>query len=195
MTTSTTSSTSTSSSKKSESTTATTNMQDQDISLEKSNENSFAAISTGIIGVIISFIITISTYRSLSTSSYLSIFDLLSYSSTPQYEGNFSTPVTALDVVDTVAFFVKAGVVGLNVYMALLIKRHFYDNSKLNEDKRKKENGQPVNCKSNDDKKGNRILFVTAHPDDECMFFGPSILHLLKDPNNTVLLLCLSEGM
>jgi len=40
-----------------------------------------------------------------------------------------------------------------------------------------------------------RVLIVTAHPDDECMFFGPTILSLTqrKDPC-TVYLLCLSNG-
>lgn len=39
-----------------------------------------------------------------------------------------------------------------------------------------------------------RVLIVTAHPDDECMFFGPTILSLAKRPNCTVYLLCLSNG-
>lgn len=39
-----------------------------------------------------------------------------------------------------------------------------------------------------------RVLVVTAHPDDECMFFGPTILSLAKRPNCTVYLLCLSNG-
>ncbi|CAJ1064382.1 N-acetylglucosaminyl-phosphatidylinositol de-N-acetylase [Xyrichtys novacula] len=38
-----------------------------------------------------------------------------------------------------------------------------------------------------------RALVVTAHPDDECMFFAPSIIQLL-DLNVSVYLLCLSEG-
>lgn len=40
-----------------------------------------------------------------------------------------------------------------------------------------------------------RVLIVTAHPDDECMFFGPTILSLTqrKEPC-TVYLLCLSNG-
>lgn len=40
-----------------------------------------------------------------------------------------------------------------------------------------------------------RVLIVTAHPDDECMFFGPTILTLTqrKEPC-TVYLLCLSNG-
>ncbi|XP_019750789.1 N-acetylglucosaminyl-phosphatidylinositol de-N-acetylase [Hippocampus comes] len=36
-------------------------------------------------------------------------------------------------------------------------------------------------------------LVVTAHPDDECMFFGPTIIRLVEC-NVNVHLLCLSEG-
>ncbi|XP_061104992.1 N-acetylglucosaminyl-phosphatidylinositol de-N-acetylase isoform X2 [Conger conger] len=38
-----------------------------------------------------------------------------------------------------------------------------------------------------------RALLVTAHPDDECMFFAPTILRLLQ-LNASVNLLCLSSG-
>ncbi|KAA8586382.1 N-acetylglucosaminyl-phosphatidylinositol de-N-acetylase [Etheostoma spectabile] len=38
-----------------------------------------------------------------------------------------------------------------------------------------------------------RALIVTAHPDDECMFFAPTILRLVE-LNASVHLLCLSEG-
>ncbi|XP_033833784.1 N-acetylglucosaminyl-phosphatidylinositol de-N-acetylase [Periophthalmus magnuspinnatus] len=38
-----------------------------------------------------------------------------------------------------------------------------------------------------------RALFVTAHPDDECMFFAPTIIQLVQF-NASVNLLCLSEG-
>ena len=37
------------------------------------------------------------------------------------------------------------------------------------------------------------VLLVTAHPDDECMFFTPVILHLI-DRGLRVALLCLSTG-
>ncbi|XP_024080629.1 N-acetylglucosaminyl-phosphatidylinositol de-N-acetylase [Cimex lectularius] len=37
-----------------------------------------------------------------------------------------------------------------------------------------------------------RVLLVTAHPDDECMFFGPTVLQLLKTSN--LYLVCLSSG-
>ena len=36
------------------------------------------------------------------------------------------------------------------------------------------------------------VLLVTAHPDDECMFFSPTILNLRR--SSTVHLLCLSTG-
>lgn len=39
-----------------------------------------------------------------------------------------------------------------------------------------------------------RALIVTAHPDDECMFFAPTIIRLVE-LNASVHLLCLSEGM
>ncbi|KAK2828774.1 hypothetical protein Q5P01_019808 [Channa striata] len=38
-----------------------------------------------------------------------------------------------------------------------------------------------------------RVLIVTAHPDDECMFFAPTIIRLLE-LNAQIHLLCLSEG-
>lgn len=44
-----------------------------------------------------------------------------------------------------------------------------------------------INCK--------RVLFITSHPDDEVMFFGPTILHLMKQPDVQVYLICLSTGV
>ncbi|KAK9507516.1 hypothetical protein O3M35_007356 [Rhynocoris fuscipes] len=38
-----------------------------------------------------------------------------------------------------------------------------------------------------------RVLFVIAHPDDECMFFGPTIVSLVKSKAQ-VYLVCLSVG-
>ena len=37
------------------------------------------------------------------------------------------------------------------------------------------------------------VLFLTAHPDDECMFFAPSILKFNRHCN--VHLLCISSGV
>ncbi|XP_064083766.1 N-acetylglucosaminyl-phosphatidylinositol de-N-acetylase-like [Macrobrachium nipponense] len=39
-----------------------------------------------------------------------------------------------------------------------------------------------------------RVLIVTAHPDDEVMFFGPTILHFTQREGALVYLLCLSTG-
>ncbi|CAH1117623.1 unnamed protein product [Phaedon cochleariae] len=39
-----------------------------------------------------------------------------------------------------------------------------------------------------------RVLFITAHPDDECMFFGPTILFYTRKTNCIVFLICLSTG-
>lgn len=39
-----------------------------------------------------------------------------------------------------------------------------------------------------------RVLFITAHPDDEVMFFGPTIYNYTQKPNCSVYLMCLSSG-
>lgn len=39
-----------------------------------------------------------------------------------------------------------------------------------------------------------RVLLITAHPDDECMFFGPVIQKLSKMNNTQLYLMCLSVG-
>lgn len=39
-----------------------------------------------------------------------------------------------------------------------------------------------------------KTLFITAHPDDECMFFAPSVLALTAHNRKNAFLLCLSEG-
>ncbi|XP_065189103.1 N-acetylglucosaminyl-phosphatidylinositol de-N-acetylase-like isoform X1 [Sycon ciliatum] len=39
------------------------------------------------------------------------------------------------------------------------------------------------------------VLFVVAHPDDECMFFGPTVISAVRDAGaRSVHLLCLSTG-
>ncbi|CAG9831311.1 unnamed protein product [Diabrotica balteata] len=43
-------------------------------------------------------------------------------------------------------------------------------------------------------KNSKRILFVIAHPDDECMFFGPTILNFTRKKDCLVYILCLSTG-
>lgn len=39
-----------------------------------------------------------------------------------------------------------------------------------------------------------RVLLVTAHPDDEVMFFGPMIYWMVENKNCEIYLLCLSIG-
>lgn len=39
-----------------------------------------------------------------------------------------------------------------------------------------------------------RVLLVIAHPDDECMFFGPAIMKLRQE-GSQIFLLCLSTGI
>ncbi len=41
---------------------------------------------------------------------------------------------------------------------------------------------------------GKTVLLVTAHPDDECMFFAPTLLSIAATSNTKVVLLCLSIG-
>lgn len=40
----------------------------------------------------------------------------------------------------------------------------------------------------------NNIVIVTAHPDDECMFFGPTITGLRTLTKSRIHVLCLSTG-
>lgn len=43
-------------------------------------------------------------------------------------------------------------------------------------------------------KEKTRLLFVTSHPDDECMFFGPLLYTVTHYTDCLVYLLCLSNG-
>lgn len=45
------------------------------------------------------------------------------------------------------------------------------------------------------DTRNRRILIVIAHPDDECMFFAPTILNLRQCGQYDLYLLCLSSGI
>lgn len=53
-----------------------------------------------------------------------------------------------------------------------------------------------INVSSSRERQGAdiRALVLTAHPDDECMFFAPAIVQLVA-LNANVHLLCLSKGM
>lgn len=39
-----------------------------------------------------------------------------------------------------------------------------------------------------------RVLVITSHPDDECMFFGPVIYSIVRNLDSKIYLLCLSHG-
>uniref|UniRef100_T1GKT6 N-acetylglucosaminylphosphatidylinositol deacetylase n=1 Tax=Megaselia scalaris TaxID=36166 RepID=T1GKT6_MEGSC len=39
-----------------------------------------------------------------------------------------------------------------------------------------------------------RVLIITSHPDDECMFFGPVIHSIVKNLGSKIYVLCLSHG-
>ena len=43
-------------------------------------------------------------------------------------------------------------------------------------------------------KKENNILIITAHPDDECMFFAPTIKGLSRSAEIVIHLLCFTNG-
>lgn len=45
-----------------------------------------------------------------------------------------------------------------------------------------------------DVKNSERVLLVIAHPDDECMFFGPTILNFVRKRNCYLYLMCMSTG-
>lgn len=38
------------------------------------------------------------------------------------------------------------------------------------------------------------VLLIIAHPDDECMFFGPTVRNFVSDPKCSFYLMCLSTG-
>ena len=40
-----------------------------------------------------------------------------------------------------------------------------------------------------------RVLLVTSHPDDECMFYGPMLSSCARSKDKTAHILCLSKGL
>ena len=58
-----------------------------------------------------------------------------------------------------------------------------------------REDGSVVKTLVPPEERPRRVLFVIAHPDDECMFFGPAIMHFIHKEKALVFLICLSDGM
>jgi len=54
--------------------------------------------------------------------------------------------------------------------------------------------GLIANAKRKEIKTAKRVLLVISHPDDECMFFGPTVLSMAKNPSVTLFVLCMSNG-
>lgn len=71
----------------------------------------------------------------------------------------------------------------INALLYFLIHRYRNGNSKFRFCRPVK---LPENC--------TRVLLVTAHPDDECMFFGPTLIALRKRKNCRIFVLCMSRG-
>lgn len=96
-------------------------------------------------------------------------------------------------------------VLGYSTWSESLLRKHASDTSQavdLNS-KQLSVNSISKTILSNKSK-GSRILLLTAHPDDEAMFFSPTILALLStqlklEKHNTskfeIFLLCLSKGI
>ena len=51
-----------------------------------------------------------------------------------------------------------------------------------------------ANARRKEIRTARRVLLVTCHPDDETMFFGPTILSMTKNPSVSLFLLCMSNG-
>lgn len=45
-----------------------------------------------------------------------------------------------------------------------------------------------------DVKSAKRVMLVIAHPDDECMFFGPTVLNFTRNKQYKLYIMCLSTG-
>ena len=54
--------------------------------------------------------------------------------------------------------------------------------------------GLIANAKRKEIRTAKRVLLVISHPDDECMFFGPTVLSMTKNPSVTLFVLCMSNG-
>lgn len=91
--------------------------------------------------------------------------------------GNFISSLTRY-LVDTVEHLILACIlyiiICITLYVCVMKKKYITFNR--------------------DTRNSKRVMFVIAHPDDECMFFGPTILNYTKKENCEVYLMCLTTG-
>eukprot|EP01095_Lingulamoeba_sp_RSL-Kostka_P013617 TRINITY_DN5682_c0_g2_i1.p1 TRINITY_DN5682_c0_g2~~TRINITY_DN5682_c0_g2_i1.p1 ORF type:complete len:351 (+),score=67.97 TRINITY_DN5682_c0_g2_i1:76-1128(+) len=98
-----------------------------------------------------------------------------------------------LELVHFLVTYLKYFLYCVNVVMAIFLMMKIKETLReQNEDNNSNNNNHNGNNNQNDNY-CKKILLVTAHPDDEAMFFIPSIISLIKD-GLTVYLLCLSSG-
>lgn len=95
-----------------------------------------------------------------------------------KYLGNFISNLTRY-LIDTVEHLIVACIlyiiICITLYICIVRKKYITFNRETRNAK--------------------RILFVIAHPDDECMFFGPTILNYTKKKSCEVYLMCLTTGL
>eukprot|EP00055_Hartaetosiga_balthica_P014095 m.75611 g.75611 ORF g.75611 m.75611 type:complete len:279 (+) comp8487_c0_seq2:35-871(+) len=89
----------------------------------------------------------------------------------------------AVEVLIWVIGWFKGLLLAFIVLVNLYVFWHVWKGKKNIPSVQKEENNKPEN----------NVLLITAHPDDESMFFGPT-LRMLQRENYNVFLLCLSNG-
>eukprot|EP00730_Choanoeca_flexa_P013600 TRINITY_DN5500_c0_g1_i1.p1 TRINITY_DN5500_c0_g1~~TRINITY_DN5500_c0_g1_i1.p1 ORF type:complete len:264 (+),score=26.67 TRINITY_DN5500_c0_g1_i1:3-794(+) len=94
-------------------------------------------------------------------------------------------------VIDAVTahWEIKFGLVALVIVLNLCMSRFI---SQVKQSAGKKQQSDTATGTDRGENQSKSILLVTAHPDDEVMFFGPALLHLQSYAR--VHLLCLSKG-
>ncbi|XP_072163592.1 N-acetylglucosaminyl-phosphatidylinositol de-N-acetylase-like [Diadema setosum] len=92
----------------------------------------------------------------------------------------------AFDEINAYSLLALYVFLALVVYLIAVYRRESHRRDEVERAVRRARAGRDRKCRT--------ILFVIAHPDDECMFFAPSILTLNSNPDTVVHILCLSNG-
>lgn len=93
--------------------------------------------------------------------------------------------------------YVAVGIVSYIALSAIVLLRKYYEPSHVSPPRPSADGKQEDNEKTTKTRLANvkSVLIVTAHPDDECMFFGPTILGVRNaNPAANVHVLCLTQG-